>query len=184
MNAEQQSNPDSMDGVTFASSHRHEFIAEMAALYHEVDGAIAARNPVCTNRGACCKFGEYGHKLYVTDVELAFFVHGQSSNWKPVGSPHACPYQVEGVCTAREHRPLGCRIFFCDPAAQGWQGPQYERFLDRLKRLGEKHGVAYQYRDWLSALAEVPLPKGATAASANPEIVQVEVDRHPLPVIR
>ena len=155
------------------------FVAEMAGFYREIDAAIAAHRPVCINRGACCKFAEFGHKLYVTDVELAYFVAGQNGAARPVIDHAACPYQIDGLCTARDHRPLGCRIFFCDPAAQGWQGPEYERFLTRLKNIGEKHGVPYRYREWLSALQDST--EFSQPAYGNPP---PEVDRIPLPVIK
>ena len=29
-----------------------------------------------------------------------------------------CPFQKDNLCTAREPRPLGCRVYFCDPAYQ------------------------------------------------------------------
>lgn len=129
-------------------------VADVRALYDEVDATVAGHQPVCVNRGLCCRFGEYGHKLYVTDVELAYFLAEQGGAARPVSTPAVCPYQVDGKCTTRAERPLGCRIYFCDPNAQAWQGPVYERFLARLKEIGRKHGVAYQYREWLSALAE------------------------------
>ena len=48
-------------------------LAEVDALYAELDRRIAAHQPICRNRGACCKFDTFGHKLYVTTVELAYF---------------------------------------------------------------------------------------------------------------
>ncbi len=142
-----------------AATDRHDTAISkaMCALYAEVDADIAARNPVCTNRGVCCKFAQYGHRLYVTDVELAHFVQGQSEAWREPEDSGACPYQIEGRCTAREHRPLGCRVFFCDPASGEWQGPVYEAYLARLKQLGEQLGVPYRYREWLSALRDPDL---------------------------
>jgi Fe-S-cluster containining protein len=131
-----------------------QFAGRMAAFYARVDEAVALHRPTCWNRGACCKFGTFGHRLYVTTAELAYFVHGKVGQWRPVTGEAACPYQEGGLCTAREHRPLGCRIFFCDPAAQAWQPGEYERFLRELKAIGEEAGLEYQYREWLSALAE------------------------------
>lgn len=139
----------------------------MCDLYREVDATIAAHSPLCTNRGACCKFKSYGHRLYVTDAELAYFVNGQQSTWKTAISDESCPYQQGGMCTAREHRPLGCRIYFCDENAQSWQSDEYERFLSRLKTIGEEAGIAYRYREWLSALSGVATPE--SAAPAAPE---------------
>ena len=143
----------SLDDRILAHARDDKLADAMARFYAETDEAIAAHKPVCINRGACCKFGSFGHKLYVTDVELAYFVRGQQGSWKAPDGEATCPFQVGGQCTAREHRPLGCRIFFCDPSAKDWQGPEYERLHAELTRIGESHGVAYQYGEWLSALS-------------------------------
>lgn len=146
---------------------RDDLAAAMSAFYEQVDAAIGSHNPTCQNRGACCKFGSFGHRLYVTDLELAYFVRGRGTDWRHPTDDDACPYQIDGMCTAREHRPLGCRIFFCDANAQGWQGPEYERFQERLKQLGEQHGVPYRYREWLSALRDQDVPERAHRQSYN-----------------
>lgn len=127
-------------------------LANVRDLYGRLDAEIAAKRPVCTNRGDCCKFEAYGHRLYVTEVELRFFTaHQRASGLRPVVGG-SCPYQQEGRCTAREHRPLGCRVFFCDPNAQEWQPEVYEKYLGELKRIGAEGGVEYRYREWLAAL--------------------------------
>jgi Fe-S-cluster containining protein len=129
------------------------FATAMRDFYADVDASIAAHQPVCINRGDCCKFAAFGHRLYVTDVELAYFVAGEPA--RPVDpAAGACPYQEAGRCTAREHRPLGCRIFFCNENARDWQGPEYERHLDRLKDIGRRFDISYRYREWLSALTQ------------------------------
>lgn len=132
---------------------RSAFLARMTEFYARVDDEIRSRAPVCTNRGLCCKFNQYGHRLYVSAVELAYFLDAQAAaGIRPVTEADGCPYQIDGRCTARGHRPLGCRIFFCDPASQDWQGPAYEQALAELKRIGEEFGIQYEYREWLTAL--------------------------------
>ncbi len=127
----------------------------MREFYERVDADVNAHRPVCINRGVCCKFATFGHKLYVTGVELQYFVDRQKvAGLQAVESENACPYQVDGFCTAREHRPLGCRIFFCDPNARHWQSDEYERGLAELKQIGNELGIEYRYREWLSALRE------------------------------
>lgn len=129
------------------------FEAQMAEFYKRVDEEIASHSPICRNRGLCCKFAAYGHRLYVTEPERTYFARGLTGQWRPVSPDQSdCPYHINGVCTARTHRPLGCRVFFCDEAAQEWQGPVYERFLAELKQIGQTHGLAYAYSEWLSAL--------------------------------
>lgn len=131
------------------------FTSAMREFYVDVDASIARHKPLCINRGDCCKFAAFGHRLYVTDVELIYFLHGEADRLLPADpAAGACPYQQAGRCTAREHRPLGCRIYFCDENARDGQGPEYERGLERLKRIGGQFDIPYRYREWLSALAE------------------------------
>ena len=134
---------------------RTDITERMRAFYGEVDAEIASYRPTCWNRGDCCKFDAYGHNLFVTALEMIYFAQGKRDDRRTPRGDGSCPYQVDGRCTAREHRPLGCRIFFCDPAAQGWQGPLYEAHQKRLKQLCEELGVDYRYVEWLSALAAV-----------------------------
>ncbi len=138
----------------------------MRAFYESLDAAITERRPTCWNKGACCKFGEFGHRLYVTSVEAAYFAGGLRHEWRPPTSEDRCPYQIDGLCTAREHRPMGCRVFFCDPASSHWQSEEYERCLARLKAICSEHGVEYRYVEWLSALRALSeaFPPGETGA--------------------
>jgi hypothetical protein len=129
--------------------------ARMDAFYVEVDQAIAENQPICLNRGKCCHFAAFGHRLYVSSVELAYFLRHARHDWRTPGESSDCPYQIDGVCTARPFRPLGCRIFFCDPESQDWQGPEYERRLIELRAIGVGFGIDYRYIEWLSALREL-----------------------------
>jgi hypothetical protein len=128
------------------------FRAAVEALYAELDAEIAGRLPLCINRGHCCRFEQYGHRLYVTSVELAYFAATADGTQRPADADSDCPYHEGGVCTARTSRPAGCRIFFCDPAAADWQAPVTERVLRRLRALGEQFGLPYAYVEWRSAL--------------------------------
>lgn len=136
----------------------------------EAEADIAARKPVCKASGRCCKFEAYGHRMYVTAAEAAYFAatrvqpvaEGRDAGVKVSlpqffgqAKPAGCPYQVEGMCTAREARPLGCRVYFCDENAQAWQGEVYEKYHARLKALHEELGVEYRYMEWRAALREM-----------------------------
>ena len=145
------------------------FSLRMADFYNRVDAAIAAHRPTCWNRGACCQFAAYGHRLYVTEPELRYFALGQAADRRiPADDADACPYHTAGHCTARTHRPLGCRIFFCDESAQAWQGPEYERFLAELKAIGGSFDLPYAYREWLSALRDWPTDPIAPVTIVGP----------------
>src|SRR5688572_232070 len=43
------------------------------AIYAELEVDIDRRRPRCDASGRCCRFEEFGHRLYVTTVELATF---------------------------------------------------------------------------------------------------------------
>src|SRR5689334_7739520 len=67
---------------------RHQRVRE---LYERLDTEITGRKPLCINRGDCCKFDSYGHRLYVTAVELEYFLaQQQPAGLRPVTSG-ACP---------------------------------------------------------------------------------------------
>lgn len=135
-----------------------------------VDAEIAVRQPICNASGRCCHFEKYGHRLYVTTVELFYFAlmqetadagNGPSATGKiPLpqyfaGKVEGCPYQINNLCTARAARPLGCRIYFCDPQAQHWQNDVYEKFHAELKALHnpeESDPLAYHYVEWRAGL--------------------------------
>jgi len=151
------------------SSTLDEFSRRMADFYTRVDAAVAKHNPTCWNRGVCCKFAAYGHRLYVTEPELRYFAFGLAADRRiPTTTADACPYHTAGRCTARSHRPLGCRIFFCDESAQDWQGPEYERFLAELKAIGASFDLPYAYREWLSALRKWPADPIAPVPGVGP----------------
>jgi len=124
-------------------------------LYDELDADIASRNPECFNRGACCRFGAFGHRLFVTPVELAYFSAVSGGPIRAVQAADACPYQADGRCIARNARPAGCRIFFCEPDSRSWQPELTERAIARLKELHRRFGVPYAYADWMPALEQM-----------------------------
>lgn len=149
-------------------AQRAELAAAMEEFYCEVDRTVAVYSPVCRNRGLCCRFETYGHRLYATTAEVAFFVRGMADRWRPP-IQGSCQFQVEGRCVARAFRPLGCRIFFCDPAAADWQSREYERHLLVLKGLMDKLDVDYRYMEWLSALASAAAALGEKSPETGPD---------------
>lgn len=158
--------------------------ARIDALYRDLDDAIAARSPACVNRGLCCNFDAYGHDLFVTTAELAYFIAGHAEAWRPPTADRRCPFQVDGKCTARDHRPMGCRVFFCDETTTDWQSAEYERRLAQLKQIGDETGIEYRYVEWLSALKSVPAGGLRPIAESPATPAHAEfVDPRSLPVI-
>ncbi len=137
------------------------FMSEVAAFYESLDKSVASHSPVCTNRGACCKFESYGHDLFVTSVELAYFL-GQAESLGKAGQEllapadrSFCPYQQGGSCVTRIQRPVGCRIYFCEDRSQHWQGELTESALGELAKIGEKFKLQYAYLEWTTALRKL-----------------------------
>jgi hypothetical protein len=113
-------------------------------LYEEVDRAVAAAGPVCIASGRCCRFKEYGHTLFLSNLEAEVLLAQAPPYVQPV-SQDFCPFQKENLCTAREPRPLGCRVYFCDPTYQERAGQISEEYLRRLKGLAESNDLPWRY---------------------------------------
>ena len=144
----------------------------VAKILAAADADIAARRPVCRASGRCCKFETFGHRLYVTMAELLHFARTMntmekpsesSPSSRPVSLPQffaqepiaGCPYQIDGLCTARNARPLGCRIYFCDENAQSWQNDLYEEYHAQLRAMHEQFDLPYRYIEWREALKQL-----------------------------
>ncbi|MEX0774855.1 MAG: hypothetical protein WD042_03970 [Phycisphaeraceae bacterium] len=77
--------------------------AAIGALYADLDSAVQARGPTCWSSGKCCHFDAYGHRLYVTGLEIAWVLR-----------------QVESVAEKTEASPAGAlslRLYARSPAA-------------------------------------------------------------------
>ena len=116
----------------------------LRSLYASVDAEVAAAAPRCEASGRCCRFTEFDHILFLTELEAEFLMGPGIPANKPVDD-HGCPYQNNGLCTARERRPLSCRIFFCDPEYANRQQAISERSIRRLKELHTAMELPWRY---------------------------------------
>ncbi len=132
---------------------------DLAALYARVDDVVAEARPVCRMSGRCCDFPTSGHVLYATDLESGYAL-ASAGGAVPEAPSGLCPWHVEGTCRLRDGRPLGCRLYFCDPAWEPGMGDVYERFHRELKALHEAHGRAYRYRPFVDAVRDGDLLEG------------------------
>ena len=117
---------------------------QVLELYAEVDREVAAAGPVCVASGRCCRFAEWGHTLFLSNLEAVVLLQSAPAYDTPV-SHEFCPFQKEKLCTAREPRPLGCRVYFCDPNYQTTAQQITEKYVRRLKELAETHGIPWRY---------------------------------------
>jgi hypothetical protein len=120
--------------------------SKLKALYAELDREVAAQRPVCRLSGRCCRFREYGHTLFVSAAEFALLVADAPPPLRPIDDGDTCPWQnALGHCTARDARPIGCRVYYCDPAFEPHVGALSERFVAELKRLVDQNELPWHY---------------------------------------
>jgi Fe-S-cluster containining protein len=117
---------------------------QVLELYEEVDRDVAAAGPVCVASGRCCRFKEYGHVLYISSLEAEVLLNAAPTYEGPV-TPDFCPFQKGNLCTAREPRPLGCRVYYCDPNYQETGAHITETYLRKLKDMARAAGVQWLY---------------------------------------
>ena len=142
---------------------------EVAAVYAAVEAAVAAAGPRCDASGRCCRFAEYGHTLFVSQFEAEVLLES-APEYRPPVSRDVCPFQVDNLCTARGSRPLGCRIYFCDPSYQDAGNHITEDALRALKRIADDHGTGWRYAPLHVFLNEGrrPGPAADTMTPAQP----------------
>jgi Fe-S-cluster containining protein len=117
----------------------------LLTIYEDLAAEIAKAAPVCELSGRCCRFKEYGHTLFISRPEADLLLE-QGLQEKTVSDESGCPFQVNGLCTARERRPLGCRVYYCDPKYSGTGEALSEIFISRLKQLHEVTNTPWEYR--------------------------------------
>jgi Fe-S-cluster containining protein len=114
-------------------------------LYADADRDVAAAGPVCVASGRCCRFAEYGHVLFLSNLEADVLLASAPPYDPDAVTPAFCPFQKGNLCTAREPRPLGCRVYYCDPNYQDRCSEISELYVKRLKELADEHGVEWLY---------------------------------------
>ena len=118
--------------------------SELELVYAGVDAAIAGHAPRCDASGRCCRFAEYGHTLFLSQVEADHLLATAPAYEAPV-TRDGCPFQVGKLCTARSERPLGCRVYYCDPAFEGHGEVILEGAIAQLRALTDRHGLMWNY---------------------------------------
>lgn len=121
-----------------------EIEARVREIYATADREVAAFGPKCDASGRCCRFTEYGHTLFISQLEADVLLAHAPAYHKPV-TRDFCPFQVENLCTARDPRPLGCRVYFCDPTYETRGQEISEKHLAALKKLADEFQLPWRY---------------------------------------
>lgn len=132
-------------------------LRELAVLYAELEAELARIAPRCELSGRCCDFPRSGLTLFSTDLELDLLERRTPPpDAAAVGGEddRLCPHWRGGLCQAREGRPLGCRLYFCDERKALALEELSVRFHDRLKRLHDRAGIAYRYGPFVPRVRE------------------------------
>lgn len=132
----------------------------MLTIFEEASEAVRRERPLCLASGCCCRFEAHGHRLYVTGLEVAWFLRllqesqGRSVTTEMIQDAQSrgdCPLLEDGMCSVHAIRPFGCRSYFCDPRAT-WQESLYEQWHERVRQLHEQHDIPYFYAEWRAQL--------------------------------
>ena len=152
---------------------------DVLEVYAEADAAVRAVGPRCDSSGRCCRFTEYGHTLFISQFEADILLETAPPYAKPV-TRDGCPFQIDNLCTARDARPLGCRIYFCDPAYQETGNAITEEALTRLQRIADAHDTGWRYAPLHVFLNDADRPQDAPPDSMTPA---VSSGRRELPLV-
>lgn len=150
--------PTATDIASWREAARDTSIAgALEAVYTMLDDQIAARQPVCSASGRCCHFESFGHRLYVTGLEAAYTLGRLDqpltrAQLEGAIADGGCPFQADRLCSVHPIRPLGCRVYFCDPTAQDWQQDLCETLISQVRALHDRFELAYRYSEWRAVL--------------------------------
>ena len=132
--------------------------AALRAVHADMARATVVQRPSCDASGRCCRFEEWGHQLWVTGLEAAWCLRGAGfapdrESVLAAARRGDCPFLESGRCSVHAARPVGCRAYFCDPRAAGWQEALSERMLASIRALHDEHALPYRYGEWRTMLA-------------------------------
>ena len=131
-------------------ARRPEILSVIQKLYTEVDDRIAEKEASCYVCGKCCQFDTFGHHLYVTTLEAAYYIAMDNTPTPVIDD--VCPHLLDGKCGARDRRPFACRVFYCNPKYQNWLGHLCKDYHAQLRALHDDFHIPYIYADWMIIL--------------------------------
>ena len=119
-------------------------LAEVEAVYAELDAELSALGYRCRACGRCCDLAAHGFRLYLSTLEAALVLDRAGLEAFPPQRDGRCGFQSGDQCSIHPVRPLGCRTYFCE-AEGGHLNELYEKYLKKLRRLAERYGCAWNY---------------------------------------
>jgi Fe-S-cluster containining protein len=125
----------------------------LTALYREVDAELRRRGASCDACGRCCRFAEFGHELWPTNLEVEYLRarHGR----REAVDPGVCPYLDGASCSARDGRSLACRTFHCGLPKDVVEEIT-NRYFERLREVARAAGLLLEYAGSAAGLDRGP----------------------------
>jgi Fe-S-cluster containining protein len=126
---------------------------DIKEIYTKLEAELASINPGCNACGTCCHFDEFGHVLYTSTIEIDYIRENvEIPDFDP--DKNVCPFLVNNECSIRDHRALGCRVFFCNPNYKEVLQEIYEKYYTMIKYLADDNDVEWHYAPMLKMLKE------------------------------
>ncbi len=138
-----------ISAVETASSNR-QFLGNLSRILAKAESEVKPHQDFCTACGACCRFDQVDHRLFVSTGELALMMAGTSPSKAPV---LRCCYQNNQLCELRNHRPLGCRVYFCSKASGDATDDTYETYHQKIRNLHDSDNIKYLYMEQTFAVS-------------------------------
>lgn len=127
----------------------------LRGVYAELEKQLDQEERPCTSCGACCRFSEAGHRLYVSSLEAAWVLEAH----KPRGDlgQDVCPFLTsEHHCGVRERRMVGCRTYYRlhQRDLQLRSEDLCNEATGKIKSLCRERGWDFSYVDWMQCLRD------------------------------
>jgi Fe-S-cluster containining protein len=89
---------DELRAAVSDAAGRGEVARSVMEVYAELADAIEIRRPICKTSGRCCRFEEFGHRLYVSTMELATFMADWRATEGDIGRASPAENRDGGQC--------------------------------------------------------------------------------------
>jgi Fe-S-cluster containining protein len=119
---------------------------ELQEVYKRLTAALSPYRRHCDSRGNCCDFAAHGHMLYVTGLEAAGMKQAGLAADKLQQKDGLCPFLDGKKCGIRDHRALGCRLYYCDSTHEPARNELYERFLKEVRAIEVRYHLEHNYK--------------------------------------
>jgi hypothetical protein len=120
-------------------------LVELREIYARLATALEPYRRHCDMRGVCCDFAKCGHMLYVTGLEAAEMIKSGVAPDPALAEDGKCPFLRGNQCGIRDHRAIGCRIYYCDKTYNDERNALCEKYLREAREIEARYGIEHSY---------------------------------------